>query len=187
MFVKRWFIGLIAALAVAGSALAADESTITITLVSGPPMSGDVFYKAYDITDPDHVVEIAFGNTHVVEETVTLTLTTERDGPIEIWLYGTNIVETRTTPDGCIEKLYPGAKIRFDTVPASAQVTATTEPFVVSSVCEAAAVTPPPTDASSISAASRSGANLWFIVALLVGSIVAGGMIRRRKRFGRQE
>jgi hypothetical protein len=36
--------------------------------------------------------------------------------------------------------LYPEAKSRFDTVPASEQVTVTTEPFVVILVCEATAV-----------------------------------------------
>jgi len=179
---RAWFAGSIAAMVLAGVALAADPSTITISLTSETPISDEVFYKAYAVTDPDDLVEIEFGKAPVTDGTVTLTLTIEHDGPVEIWIYGENVIETRTTAEGCIEDLVPGARVRFDTLPVDAQVSATTEPFVISAICGAATVTPPPTDVAALPSGHGSGTSPWFAVALVVATSVVVGQATRRRR-----
>jgi hypothetical protein len=179
---RAWFAGSIAAVVLAGVALAADPSTITIALTSETPISDEVFYKAYAVTDPDSPVEIGFGKAPVTDGTVTLTLTIEHDGPVEIWIYGTNVVETRMTAEGCVENLFPGARVHFDTLPVDAQVTATTEPFVISGICGAATVTPPPTDVAPLPSGRGSGRSLWFAVALIVATSIVVGQATRKRR-----
>jgi len=179
---RAWFAGSIAAVVLAGVALAADPSTITIALTSETPISDEVLYTVLDASNPDRLVAIESGKAPVTDGTVTLTLTIEHDGPVEIWIYGTNVIETRTTAEGCIEDLVPGARIRFDTLPVDAQVTATTEPFVISGICGAATVTPPPTDVAPLPSGRGSGRSLWFAVALIVATSVVVGQATRKRR-----
>ena len=178
---RAWFAGSIAAMVLAGVALAADPWTITIALTSETPISDEVLYTVLDASDPDHPVAVDSGRAPVADGTVTLTLTIEHDGPVEIRVLGTNVIETRTTAEWCIENLVPGARVHFGTLPVSAQVTATTEPSVVSGIC-GATVTPPPTDVAPLPSGHGSGTSSWFAVALVVATSVVGQLTRRKRR-----
>ncbi len=178
---RAWFAGSIAAMVLAGVALAADPWTITIALTSETPISDEVLYTVLDASDPDHPVAVDSGRAPVADGTVTLILTIEHDGPVEIRIFGTNVIETRTTAEGCVEDLVPGATVRFDILPVDAQVTATTEPVVISAIC-GATVTPPPTDVAPLPSGYGSASSPWFAVALVVATSVVVGQAARRRQ-----